>query len=253
MQTKLQYSPRAYVEQFHLLFLDQLGRKLDKQLYALKGDCNLRFYFKSMRYSEDIDIDIKTMAKHTLHKNVNNIFQSIPFKQITQARGMMIHDITEPKQTETTQRWKLKIQLTQSNISLPTKIEFSRRGIHQSVKFEPIDRELIRTYQLPPILASHYTAQSAVSQKVVALSSRNETQARDVFDLYILLHRNINLALVKKANKKYLSKAIDNAMSLSYDDFSAQVLEYLPETYREQYQSPERWEDILISVVEALQ
>jgi len=35
------YTTIQYVELFHLLFLDQLGRKLDKRFYALKGGCNL--------------------------------------------------------------------------------------------------------------------------------------------------------------------------------------------------------------------
>jgi hypothetical protein len=49
------------VELFHLLFLDQLGRKLDKRVYALKEGYNLRFFMKSIRYSEDMDIDIQTI------------------------------------------------------------------------------------------------------------------------------------------------------------------------------------------------
>ena len=54
------YTTIQYVELFHLLFLDQLGRKLDKRFYALKGGCNLSFFMKSIRYSEDMDIDIRT-------------------------------------------------------------------------------------------------------------------------------------------------------------------------------------------------
>ncbi len=64
------------VEQFHLLFLNQLGQKLDKRLYALKGGCNLRFYFNSIRYSEDIDIDVQTIAPLTLRNKVNQILNA---------------------------------------------------------------------------------------------------------------------------------------------------------------------------------
>ena len=46
------YSPREAVELFHLVLIDLLGRKVDKKLYALKGGCNLRFFFKSFRPSE---------------------------------------------------------------------------------------------------------------------------------------------------------------------------------------------------------
>ena len=44
------------VELFHLLFLDVFGRKIDKRFYALKGGSNLRFFLRSFRYSEDMDI-----------------------------------------------------------------------------------------------------------------------------------------------------------------------------------------------------
>ena len=51
-----------------------------KHLYAVKGGCNLRFFFKSIRYSKDLDLDVHTTAKETLRKNVNQIlkFQGLP-------------------------------------------------------------------------------------------------------------------------------------------------------------------------------
>jgi len=48
---------RQRVELFHLVFLRALVAKgEDKALFCLKGGCNLRFYFESIRYSEDIDL-----------------------------------------------------------------------------------------------------------------------------------------------------------------------------------------------------
>jgi hypothetical protein len=35
------YKPKQYVELFHLLFLNQLGRKIDKKLFSVKGGCNV--------------------------------------------------------------------------------------------------------------------------------------------------------------------------------------------------------------------
>ena len=50
------WTVRQVVEMFHLVFLRALVAKGDdKALFALKGGCNLRFYFGSLRYSEDID------------------------------------------------------------------------------------------------------------------------------------------------------------------------------------------------------
>ena len=42
-------------EAFHLCFLQELLRTFDPKLVALKGGINLRFFFKSPRYSEDME------------------------------------------------------------------------------------------------------------------------------------------------------------------------------------------------------
>lgn len=61
--------------------------------------------------------------------------------------------------------------------------------------FELVDPELIRTYRLNPIIANHYSADIAFQQKFEALLNRNISQARDIFDMHLLLpsgaHQNI--------------------------------------------------------------
>ena len=46
------------IEIFHLLFLRAFGARVDKSLFALKGGCNLRFFLKSILYSEYMDLNI---------------------------------------------------------------------------------------------------------------------------------------------------------------------------------------------------
>ena len=50
--------PKAQVELFHLLFLRLFSAQIEPDFYAIKGGCNLRFFFESVRYSEDLDIDV---------------------------------------------------------------------------------------------------------------------------------------------------------------------------------------------------
>ena len=47
------------IELFHVAFLDVLSSRLDPARYVLKGGTNLRYFFESLRYSEDIDLDMK--------------------------------------------------------------------------------------------------------------------------------------------------------------------------------------------------
>lgn len=245
-----------YVELFHLLFLDQLGRKIDKRSYALKGGCNLRFFMKSIRYSEDMDIDIPsippTISKESLRKTVTSILTSKPFAQILQIHGIVIGHWSEPKQTTTTQRWKVGLSINGSNVLLPTKIEFSRRGIKGRTQFDAIDPELMRNYHLSPIMASHYDGSSAYEQKVDALVNRVATQARDIFDLNLLLNSGIDRKLSNSRLRSRIPEAESNVMSVTFDIFKSQVLSYLPPDYQNLYNSPSVWDNMVLKVVEAL-
>lgn len=241
------------IELFHLLFLQQLGGRLDKKLYALKGGCNLRFFFRSVRYSEDLDLDVQTTAKETLRKNVNQILAFPGFVLILRSHRIGISFVSEPKQTETTQRWKIHLRLEDRGAELPTKIEFSRRGFRQGVAFEAVDPEITRLHRLRPILTTHYTSESAFNQKVEALIHRAETQARDLFDLKLLLDAGAKGAELPKTVRKNLATACENALSISYDDFKGQVVAYLAPEYQEFYDTRAEWEALQQTVIKKLE
>ena len=96
-----------------------LGRRVDKALFAIKGGCNLRFFCRSIRYSEDIDFDVRTMARATLASNVETIFESIAFTQALRVKQIEVDHVTSTKQTDTTQRWKIGLRLVGAQ-SIPT-------------------------------------------------------------------------------------------------------------------------------------
>ena len=247
------YSPKASAELFHLVLLDLLGRKVDKRRYALKGGCNLRFYFQSIRYSEDMGLDVSTaLTKDKLQDVMSRILESKTIEQILGVKGIRIQEKSSPKQTDTTQRWKFGFTVPGSSVSLRTRIEFSRRGMKTGLSFDPVDANLIRTYELSPILASHYQREDAYVQKVIALATRRQIQARDVFDLHLLLTSGVDPAVVYDKIVKYIGKARDNAWNMSYDMFKSQVVSFLHPEYQMQYSSPELWDNIILTVVEAL-
>src|SRR3954471_22178362 len=101
------WTERQAIEVFHLLFMRAFGARVDKALFALKGGCNLRFFFKSIRYSEDIDLDIQKVSVSTLRNNVDRILTAPAFRQTLRAQQIEVVRASSPKQTETTQRWKI--------------------------------------------------------------------------------------------------------------------------------------------------
>jgi predicted nucleotidyltransferase component of viral defense system len=248
------YSPQAAVELFHLVFLDLLGRKVDKKHYALKGGCNLRFFFNSIRYSENIDMDVSpSLSKEKLKDIVSRILRSGTFEQILDVRGIRVLEKSSPKQIDTTQRWKVALSIPGSSGSLRTKIEFSRRGMKAALAFETINPILIREYQLTPILASHYSREDAFVQKIIALATRRQVQARDVFDLHLLITSGVDFADINDEASKYIDKAKESVWAVSYEMFKSQVVSFLHPEYQAQYSSPELWDRIVLAVVEALE
>lgn len=245
-------TPIQYVELFHLLFLDQLSRKVDKSGFSLKGGCNLRFFLKSIRYSEDMDLDVDNIARDILRERVNQIITSKPFVQILQTNGIAIAQWSEPKQTDTTQRWKFTLSAKGSNLPLPTKVECSRRGFSGEVRFETVDPELISAYRVTPIMASHYPPNVAYYQKVGALANRTVTQARDIFDLHWLISSGASTNL-PDVWLKYRDKALQNVFAVSFLAFKGQVLAYLQPSHRSQYDSEQVWETMQLKVAEALE
>ena len=241
------YDPVQCVELFHLAFLDQLGRKLDKRLYALKGGCNLRFFLGSIRYSQDIDLDVKTVGIGTLQKTVNAILQSPGLATMLRTHSLEIAQVSEPKQTETTQRWKVQLKAP-SGIVFPTKIEFSRRGLEMPVAFDPIDVAVLSAYRLHPLFIPHYGPEIAFKQKIRALALRTETQARDVWDLFHLM----NAYGIKETDKEHLAKACENACTISFSDFKDQVLAFFPVDLQVQY-NPETWNKIQLKLIDYLE
>lgn len=247
------WTERQIIEIFHLLFLRTFGARVDKALFALKGGCNLRFFLKSIRYSEDLDLDIHTMAVGTLRNNVSRLLEAQSFVQSLRAQGIEIVRTSLPKQTETTQRWKLTLRIMESAAEVPTKIEFSRRGLAGEKTVEPVDPGIIRAYRLYPVIVQHYSVHTAFAQKISALALREQVQSRDVFDLKQLLDAGGAEQPLPATTAADLPLAIDRALVVDYDAFAGQVLAFLEPEYQEHYRNRKVWAELRRQVVDGLE
>lgn len=244
-------------EIFHLTFLRRFVGRVKPGTYAVKGGCNLRFFYNSIRYSEDMDIDIKEIEVFKLKDIVIDILNSQALSAAL--KPFQIEKIVPPrletaKQTETVQRFKVHL-LTASGVDLFTKMEFSRRGIDAKAKAEPVSAEALRPYRQPPLIVSHYLVETAIKQKIEALADRTTPQSRDVFDIY-LLHSQIGKdelgAVLKLIAPDVLKAAQETIFKLKYQDFKDAVCAYLSSDDYESYAVPAVWEEIQLRVSEAL-
>lgn len=246
---------RQSTELFHLVFLRALVAKgEDKGLIALKGGCNLRFFFGSVRYSENMDLDVVVIAKETLKNKVDRLLRSPAVTAPLKTHGLTLVETSAPNQTETTQRWKVGLQRAGDELPIRTKVEFSRRDDIEGSRYEAANREVLRPYGLTPVLAAHYMTATAIRQKLHALAERTEPQARDVFDLSLLLARPEagDLALDETA-KGWLDDGIDHAMGLSFDEYASKVVSFLEPGQAEVYADRSAWEAMQEDVVARLE
>lgn len=181
------------------------------------------YYYLSM------EIDVIAGAVNTLKKNGYKILQDQSFARTLLSYGieqLVPNDPTKAKHTETTQRFRLRL-ITTAGDELPTKVEFSRRTNTAQPVTELIDPEITRTYQRLAFRVQHYSGKDAAIQKVEALAGRNETQTRDVFDLYLLFCAGHTARISKLCPKDTIEKALQNLSTLEFSQFQGQVLEYL--------------------------
>ncbi len=248
--------PLQMREVFHLEFLRWFARKLEADRYVLKGGVNLRLFFKSIRYSEDMDIDIQGARVDKIKKNVMEILEARGFSDSLKSFGIeriLAPDLAKAKQTETTQRFKIHL-LTTGGEDLFTKVEFSRRGLKGSQVVEPVSNEILRAYKMAPLLVPHYDAASAVAQKIQALAQRTVLQARDIFDLFVLSSQYEGAGRDKlQVSGAVLKTAHDNIFLIEYPRFRDTVVAYLGAEDQKAYSSPTAWDKIKLQTAHFLE
>lgn len=227
-------------EFFHLTLLRHLGSRLSGRSYAVKGGICLRFFHRSPRLSEDMDIDVVSNVRaETLEKAVDSVIGGGAMLAALMPQGILRLTATKPKQTGTTQRWKVALTLS-GGAGLPTKVEFSRRLDRIEYSTGVPDPELLRRYKMPPFAAQYYDAASMAAQKISALASPARNALRDLFDLHHLLFtlRVDARQAVAGLPAGVVEQAVEKTRGFDSRDFKEQVLPYLPGELIDLYRDP---------------
>jgi hypothetical protein len=229
--------------------------RMNRASWVVKGGVNLRAWFGSRRYSEDLDLDAIGSSPHVLRERFDTILVGRAFRELLTSQDLEVVRISKPKQTDTTQRWKLELNAGGVSVPLHTKVEFSRRGTcDEDYVLEPARSDIVRPYGIPVPTANHYTARSAVRQKIHALADRSQTQARDIWDLdHLLRSTGADPRPLSDSTRQALPVAVDRVLSLEYDVFKAQVVPYLSDDDQAVYGTRDAWDRMCELVVERLQ
>jgi predicted nucleotidyltransferase component of viral defense system len=222
------YTVPQIIEYFHLAFVDVLRTNLDVGRGVLKGGANLRYFFNSPRYSEDIDFDVCGLeADWRFEEQVDKTVGGDALARLLRSAGIAVDPdgVSKPKQTPTTRRWKILLAAQGQAEKIRTKIEFSSRNGETRFQLAPVPGDVVAPYALRPPAVQHYLLEPATEQKVAALALRTETQARDVFDLDMLLRRG---GLKEEAVAEGMrERAAEAALALTWTDFQTQVVPFL--------------------------
>lgn len=146
---------------------------------AIKGGFAMRMYAQTKRPTKDIDLQadpkmpMGTVAG-IIREGIDAALGSGLLEDIT---------ITEPKQTETVQRWKINGRVAGGESNVHLTVEVSRRGM-------PSDDLLLRRDFVPqpaagalPSVVTVYSPAMMLVSKMAALASPNRIAARDVWDI----------------------------------------------------------------------
>ena len=228
-----------------------LGARLDPARYVLKGGANLRYFFGSERYSEDIDLDLIRPVPWGLQNQVEAALTSPALRSLLALGDLILAEHTSTKQTETTHRWKIGIRAPGGAALVRSKVEFSNRDGGGTYALASLPQAVVEPYALRPPSVQHYGAAAATAQKVAALAGRPQTQARDVFDLELLLRRQpLTKGMLDAA---LLEAAAERALEQDYAAFRDQVVPFLESGAAELVSSPSAWEQIQTFVADRLE
>jgi hypothetical protein len=198
-----------------------------------------------------MDLDGTGQASEAIRGSLIGMFENSAFTRRLQSFGIRELDPGEGpnKNTETTCRYKFGV-VVGGGIRYPTKVEVSFRERHVADKavLEAPTPEILQAYGMDTLEVRHYAREAAARQKIEALAGRREAQARDVFDLHMLVPDqapdNLVQLLAKGIADNRLKEAHERALAITYAEYEGQVFEFLGEEARSRYGTQGAWDEM---------
>jgi len=240
------------IEIFHLLFLRALAPG-NTEWFTLKGGANLRYFFGSPRYSNDIDLDFAGRDALLVAKTVQSTLNGQAMSLLARMSKIEIAEVSPSKQTDTTLRWKIGLRAPEHHNLIRTKVEFSGRGGESAhVGFDLVPNEVVRPYALDAPTVRHYLETAAIDQKIAALALRSETKARDIFDLDLLFRQRRSAQPdLSGLDATYAAEAAMRALAIPFSNFTSEVAPFLDAELVALYDEPQ-WDRMCLALTDSL-
>lgn len=82
--------------------------------------------------------------------------------------------------------------------------------------------------------------------------SRNVVQARDIFELQLVLSHSDSRSFRSKVDESELARAKEHVLSVDYKTFRSRIISLLSPDVQAKYASRDVWETLVLKVVETL-
>jgi predicted nucleotidyltransferase component of viral defense system len=212
------------------LLIELMSQAIQNEL-VLKGGLAMRAVLGSTRYTADIDLDAVMPASVSRIQGI--VRRSID--RVVKQHGL-IEDpqVSEPKQTETTLRWKINGRAPGTARPISLTVEVSRREWVAPFRTEQLElnKEFAGGAARGPVLT--LDAQALAVCKVLALTDPKRDAPRDLFDLSVLLETELEAPaqLLASQSPERLEQALTELWakveSMGYERFKTDVVPYLP-------------------------
>ncbi|MFW6352194.1 MAG: nucleotidyl transferase AbiEii/AbiGii toxin family protein [Bacteroidota bacterium] len=209
--------------------LSSIFTKAAKNEVVLKGGMAMRVSQGSHRKTKDIDLGQHPgIPLPKLQKLMRSAI-----KQTLSSGILEKYEVSEPKQTDTTARWKINGQ-TKGKTRVQLTVEVSRRGVPTPENLETVEYFPPDEYKISPFLVDVYNGKTLAATKVIAMLQENRVAPRDLYDLHILIRNEVTPPsdLLSDVDEEVLGESLeklwDKIDMLDYDMFVDQVAPYLP-------------------------
>jgi predicted nucleotidyltransferase component of viral defense system len=213
------------------ILVELMSNAMHKEL-VLKGGMAMRTVHGSVRYTKDIDLDAD--MKHSKERVHGIVRRSID--RAVGAGLIMNAHVTEPKQSDTTMRWKIAGTQPGNGAAMNLTVEVSRRATVTQGHIMEVPLPAAYAGGVPGVTVQVLDSQAIAVTKVLALTDPHRIAPRDLYDLHVLIEARVEEPAALLASLPDAASRLPDAMrelwpkieSMQYAQFKSDVMPYLP-------------------------